>query len=232
MAERRNRNIKKKVTPEEKKKIINMILAAFGVCIVVFTVLGALVIDKFSALQQVEDLSATEEDTYKGEIDERLRFIAMQDGNETDKTTDKESGTEVTNNEPEDVSDFIDGENVKKNKFEEYNEKYGKKKDTNAEENDKQVSSESLDDVPYRKETVSTVTPTTNVKILVGNFATREAAEAEISRVQGLFPGTPVIKFLNGRYTLQVASFKSANSAYEYAESLRRQGLNVRVFEE
>ncbi|MCQ2957696.1 MAG: SPOR domain-containing protein [Candidatus Gastranaerophilales bacterium] len=216
---------------ESKRKLINIALAVFGISIVVFAVVGALVVDNFSNLQQVEELSAMEEDTYKGEIDDRLRFIAMQDDDKAALKEENASEVDGETVEPGDVLTFFNNEE-KKNKFEEYNEKF-KKKDVNEVEdnNANQPSGVDMEEIPYRKDTPVSPT-TTTLKVVIGNFDTKEAAQEELLQISSQFTAPPFIKYVNGKYALQVASFKTQATAYEFVNSLRHQGYNARIIEE
>ena len=216
----------------KKKKFINVALAVFAVCIVVFTAIGAIVIDNFSSLQQVEDISVMDDDNYKGEIDDRLRFIAMQENEadvEGDKLTDNGNylGDDTIPNEPEEIAAFLENnEAVKKNKFEEYNEKYRKKSN-----NDSSLSETEIDDVPFNKDVAISPADVT-LKVVIGDFASKEGAQAELDAIKSQFSATPFIKPINGRYTLQVGSFKTRATADAFVISLKQQGHAARIIEE
>jgi len=219
---------------ENRRKIINLSLVVFAISIVVFTVIGALVIDNFSGLQQVEDLSVVEDDGYKGEIDERLRFIAMQDDDKISlKGQEDLAETDNTLNEPEEIAAFLENEDVKKTKFMEYNEKHRKKDPAENETDDqKTIQGDDIlgDDIPYKKE-IPPVSPL-NMKVVIGNYDTKEAAQAELENVRSQFSAPPFIRVVNGRYAIQVAAFKTPDTAYEFVNSLRQQGYNARIIEE
>jgi len=222
---------RKKMKPEDKKKLVNKGLVVFGISIVLFTLIGALVMDNFANLQQVEDLSATEEDGYKGEIDDRLRFIAMQDDDKAELREKESSDVQEDLNEPADIISFLNNDEEKMNKFEEYNEKHKKKTsqnsdNVNSEHNDNNYN---MDEIPYKKNTTAN---TLNLKVVIGNFDTKEAAQEELMQVRSQFTASPIVKYLNGKYCLQVAAFKTPETAYEFANSLRHQGYSARVIEE
>jgi len=226
---------KSKYTPEQKKKMINIALAVFGISIVIFAVIGAFVMDSFSNLQQIEETPQYEDDNYKGEIDDRLRFIAMQENGETDNYNNelldqKDAQTQEDENaEPEEIALFLENEEVKRNKFEEYNEKYGKKQaDTSSEEKiQEEIKKE---DVPYRKEAFPS--GGTTLKVVIGNFQTKEAAQEELSQISAQFTAPPFIRMYNGRYIIQVGSFKNSKTAFEFSNSLKQQGYSARIIEE
>ena len=212
----------------KNKKFINVLLATFAICLVFFTVVGAFVIDSFSPLQQVEELSAVEEDDYKGEIDDRLRFIAMQEdemGVPADEQKQEDAVVDENNmpNEPEEIAAFLENEDIKKNKFEEYNEKYRKKspKEENGE----------LEDIPYNKD-VAISPENVTLKVVIGDFGSKEAAQNELELIKSQFSSVPFIKAVNGRYTLQVGSFKTKATADAFVSSLRQQGYSARIIEE
>ena len=218
---------------ENRRKIINLSLVVFAISIVVFTVIGALVIDNFSGLQQVEDLSVVEDDGYKGEIDDRLRFIAMQDDDKISlKGQEDFSENEEALTEPEEIAAFLENEDIKKTKFMEYNEKYRKKDLSENDINNKKADDEEkiIDDIPYKKE-IPPVSPL-NMKVVIGNYDTKEAAQAELENVRSQFSAPPFIRVVNGRYAIQVAAFKTPDTAYEFVNSLRQQGYNARIIEE
>ena len=215
---------------ENKRKLINTALAVFGISIVVFAVFGALIVDNFSNLQQVEELSAMEEDTYKGEIDDRLRFIAMQDD---DSAAIKEEESSDIDANPENNNELVFYNNEsKKNKFEEYNDRFKKKTDNDDDLNsNNKTDNIDLDEIPFRKEAV--VSPTNiTLKVVIGSFDTKEAAQEELLQVSSQFTAPPIIKYVNGKYSLQVAAFKTKETAYEFVKSLRHQGFNARIIEE
>ena len=216
---------------ESKRNLINTSLAVFGISIVVFAVLGALIVDNFSNLQQVEELSAMEEDTYKGEIDDRLRFIAMQD-DDSNAIREEESSDADAKPENQDGELVFYNNEAKKNKFEEYNDKYKKKTDNDDDVNqNNQPDNIDIDEIPFRKEAV--VSPTNiTMKVVIGSFDTREAAQEELLQVSSQFTAPPIIKYINGKYALQVAAFKTKETAYEFVNSLRHQGYNARIIEE
>ena len=215
----------------KKRRFINVMLVTFALSIVFFTVVGAFVIDIFSPLQQVEEPSAMEEDDYKGEIDDRLRFIAMQEdevGVPVDEQKQKDAAFDENNmpKEPEEIAAFLENEDVKKNKFEEYNEKYRKKsyKDENEENSE-------IDDIPYNKDVA--ISPDNVVlKVVIGDFASKEAAQVELDSIKSQFSSIPFIKAVNGRYTLQVGSFKTKATADAFVSSLQQQGYKARIIEE
>lgn len=238
----------KKIQPnkknEKKRKIINLALVVFAISIAIFTVIGALVIDNFSHLQQIDELSALEEtDEYKGEIDQRLRFIAMQD--EENANNNFQPNQESNNPEgkiedpvllePIDINDFlnanktIDSAEAKKTKFTEYNEKYRKKEFAEATEKTNNMEQNALE-IPFKNE--FKVNSPLNLKVLIGNYATKEEAQAELEKIGSQFSTPPFIKTINNRYSIQVAAFKTPDTAYEFVNSLRQQGFNARIIEE
>ncbi|MCR4881171.1 MAG: SPOR domain-containing protein [bacterium] len=215
----------------KKKKFINIMLATFAVCIVVYTIIGALVVDNFSSLQQVEDINAIEEDDFKGEIDDRLRFIAMQEDEmglapDEQKENNDYFDENGTPNEPEEIAAFLENESGKKNKFEEYNEKYRKKQYKDADTN-----SDEPDDIPYNKDVAISPNNVT-LKVVIGDFASKEAAQGELDAIKSQFSATPFIKAVNGRYTIQVGSFKTQTTADAFVSSLKQQGHSARIIEE
>lgn len=217
----------------KKKRFINIVLVSFAFFTVLFIILGAQVMEKFSRIEIVEELAVIEDENYKGEIDERLRFIAMQEEEMArnaenfaqDDIETAETG-EIILKEPEAIAAFLEKESGKKNKFEEYNEKYRKKQtDENPEIN--------LDehDVPFNKDVAISQADIT-LKVVIGDFASRENAQLELERIKSQFTATPFIKNVNGRYTLQVGSFKTQATANAFVSSLVSQGYNARIIEE
>ena len=212
----------------KRKRFINVILAAFAVCIVVYTVIGALIVDNFSNLQQVEEISPSDEDNFKGEIDDRLRFIAMQDSEEAQKKPEKEDEDIKDKNsadEPEEIGSFLANEEVKKTKFDEYNEKYRKKQYKDAAEG-------SADSAQVNKQEPAMQNNGASLKVVVGDFATIEAAQSEMEKIKSQFSAAPFIKSVNGRYTLQVGSFRARATADALVSSLKQQGYSARIVEE
>lgn len=222
----------RKVRDDEKKQkiktFINVLLVVFALCLAIFAVAGAFIIDEYSPLQQVEELSVMEEEDYKGEIDDRLRFIAMQEdemGVSPDEQNNEEnlSDSNETPNEPEEIAAFLQNEDVKKNKFEEYNEKYRKKP---VEENNTEI-----DDIPYNKDVAISPDDVT-LKVVIGDYGSKEAAQNELEAIKSQFSSVPFIKFVNGRYSLQVGSFKTRATADAFVLSLKQQGYSARIIEE
>ena len=238
--EENKENITKKKN-DKKRKLINVSLVVFALAIAVFTVLGALVMDNFSHLQQVEELSTLDDTVEKKDIDERLRLIALQEeANEKlkadikteEKILDQNNSTENPE-EPEEISAFLENEeDLKKTKFMEYNEKYRKKEtlEEGSSLNKETSSKETLDEIPSKKE--SQDISALNMKVVVGNYSTREEAEVELIQISSQFSAPPFIKTINGRYAIQVAAFKTPETAYEFVNSLRQQGFNARIVEE
>ena len=70
------------------------------------------------------------------------------------------------------------------------------------------------------------------MKVVIGNYDTKEAAQAELENVRSQFSAPPFIRVVNGRYAIQVAAFKTPDTAYEFVNSLRQQGYNARIIEE
>jgi len=218
---------RKKTKKANSRTLINISLIVFGVSIVLFTVIGALVMDNFSNLQQLEDLSHMDEENYKGQIDDRLRFIAMQDDDKVLLRERETSPLEEELSEPDEIITFLNNESeeIKKSKFEEYNELHKKKL-----KQDKLNEENNPNELPSTKETVKN--SALNLKVVIGSFATKEAAQEELLLISSQFTAPPFIKLLNGKYVLQVASFKTPETAYEFANSLRQQGYSARIIEE
>jgi len=101
---------RKKTKKANSRTLINISLIVFGVSIVLFTVIGALVMDNFSNLQQLEDLSHMDEENYKGQIDDRLRFIAMQDDDKVLLRERETSPLEEELSEPDEIITFLNNE--------------------------------------------------------------------------------------------------------------------------
>ena len=227
---------------DKKRKLINLSLIVFFVSIVVFTVIGALIIDNFSYMQQVEDLSKIEEidDTYKGEIDDRLRFIAMQEEELIALNNEKKeaSGNEISEkensiDEPEPIGLFLENEETPKTKFMEYNERYRKKDADDVSGNvvnDKIAREVNLQSLQLKQE-IPAVSPL-NMKVVIGDFSTKEAALQELADISSQFSAPPFVKLVNGAYVIQVGSFKTPETAYEFVNSLRQQGFSARIIEE
>ena len=220
---------------KNKKSVLNITFGIFAVSIALFTALGAIIVNEFSSMQQLEELNVVEQsDTVKGNVDDRLRFIELQD---SDKIVSVEQIAQQQSEEPADeIAIFFDNDN-QKTKFQEYNEKY--KKDKKQEEppmepkkeEENNVNKGTGDDVPFIKELPPPSTPM-NMKVVIGNFATKEEAQDGLMKIQNKFSEAPFIKVVNGRYVIQVASFKTPATAHDFADSLRSQGHYVRIIEE
>ena len=193
-------------------------------------------------MQQVEDLSKIEEidDTYKGEIDDRLRFIAMQEEELIALNNEKKeaSGNEISEkensiDEPEPIGLFLENEETPKTKFMEYNERYRKKDADDVSGNvvnDKIAREVNLQSLQLKQE-IPAVSPL-NMKVVIGDFSTKEAALQELADISSQFSAPPFVKLVNGAYVIQVGSFKTPETAYEFVNSLRQQGFSARIIEE
>ena len=228
---------------DKRRKLINCALIVFSISVVIFAVIGAMVIDNFSYMQQVEELSKIEEkdDTYKGEIDDRLRFIAMQEEelaavnqkqNNPEQLVGEVAKEQADIEEPEPIALFLENEENPKTKFMEYNEKYRKKDvdssdDVNVHKMQGEVNLKGLD-------LKNQVLPPSsmNMKVVIGDFSTKEAALHELADTSSQFSAPPFVKVVNGSYVIQVASFKTPETAYEFVNSLRQQGFSARIIEE
>lgn len=208
--------------PEEKRKLTNMFLITFALLMVLFTAIGALVLDSFVQVPQFEDSSQTASEEEKGTVDDRLRFIAMQDN---DKINNIPSNIEEVDPAME-VSFFYSPEEVKNSKFAEYNEKF-KKKDVENEEATTDEQTATNDEIPFKKESVSN--SPLNIKVVIGSYSSKQEAQAALEQIKNQFSEPPFIKMYNDKFTLQVASFKTPDTANEFAKSLRNQGYYVRI---
>ena len=220
---------------KQKKSVLNITFGIFAVSIAIFTAIGAIIVNEFSSMQQLEELNVVEQsDNVKGNIDDRLRFIEMQD---SDKIVSVEQIAQQKDEEPADeIAIFFDNDN-QKNKFQEYNEKYRKDKKQEEppmeakKEDEKNINKDTGDDVPFIKELPPPSSPL-NMKVVIGNYATKEEAQEGLMNIQNKFTEAPFIKVINGRYAIQVASFKTPATAHDFANSLRSQGHYVRIIEE
>ncbi|MDD3594641.1 MAG: SPOR domain-containing protein [Candidatus Gastranaerophilales bacterium] len=212
---------KKKPSPEEKRKLTNMFLITFALLMVLFTAIGALVLDSFVQVPQFEDDTQTTGEEEKGTVDDRLRFIAMQDN---DKINNIPSNIEDVDPAME-VSFFYTPEEVKNSKFTEYNEKF-KKKDAQEEETTS-IEGEPTEEIPFKKEPVSK--SPLNIKVVIGSYNSKQEAQTALEQIKNQFSEPPFIKMYNDKFTLQVASFKTPDTANEFAKSLRNQGYYVRI---
>ncbi len=220
---------------KQKKSVLNITFGIFAVSIAIFTAIGAIIVNEFSSMQQLEELNVVEQsDNVKGNIDDRLRFIEMQD---SDKIVSVEQIAQQQDEEPADeIAIFFDNDN-QKNKFQEYNEKYRKDKKQEEppmeakKEDEKNINKDTGDDVPFIKELPPPSSPL-NMKVVIGNYATKEEAQEGLMNIQNKFTEAPFIKVINGRYAIQVASFKTPATAHDFANSLRSQGHYVRIIEE
>ena len=71
-----------------------------------------------------------------------------------------------------------------------------------------------------------------HLKVVIGDFSTKEAALHELADISSQFSAPPFVKVINGSYVIQVASFKTPETAYEFVNSLRQQGFSARIIEE
>ena len=54
----------------------------------------------------------------------------------------------------------------------------------------------------------------------------------KLLEISSQFSTPPFIKQVNNAYAIQVAAFKTPETAYEYVNSLRQQGFSARIIEE
>ena len=220
---------------KNKKSVLNITFGIFAVSIAIFTAIGAIIVNEFSSMQQLEELNVVEQnDTVKGNIDDRLRFIELQD---SDKIVSVEQIAQQQKEEPADeIAIFFDNDN-QKTKFQEYNEKYKKDKKQEdppmeAQKEEEKKVNNGNGDVPFIKELPPPSSSPLNMKVVIGNYATKEEAQEGLISIQNKFTEAPFIKVINGRYAIQVASFKTPATAHDFADSLRSQGHYVRIIEE
>ena len=104
----------------------------------------------------------------------------------------------------------------------------------NAQDNNKQPEHHEAAPKPVRKPvTVSMPEQIVNAKVVVGYYASEKQAEVAKSIIQDAGLGvTPLVKNLNGYYTLQVGSYSSREKAQQAANSLLKSNFPARVIVE
>ncbi len=104
----------------------------------------------------------------------------------------------------------------------------------NAQDNNKQPEHHEAAPKPVQKPvTVSMPEQIVNAKVVVGYYASEKQAEVAKSIIQDAGLGvTPLVKNLNGYYTLQVGSYSSREKAQQSANSLLKSNFPARVIVE
>lgn len=104
----------------------------------------------------------------------------------------------------------------------------------NAQDNNKQPEHHEAAPKPVQKPvTVSMPEQIVNAKVVVGYYASEKQAEVAKSIIQDAGLGvTPLVKNLNGYYTLQVGSYSSREKAQQAANSLLKSNFPARVIVE
>ena len=104
----------------------------------------------------------------------------------------------------------------------------------NAQDNNKQPEHHEAAPKPVQKPvTVSMPEQIVNAKVVVGYYASEKQDEITKSIIQDAGLGvTPLVKNLNGYYTLQVGSYSSREKAQQAANSLLKSNFPARVIVE
>lgn len=168
-------------------------------------------------------------------IDERLKNIQMEDaassGNdemfspELDEKVVLPKQVKKTVGEME--AEMQNQKNQQQKAIEPEKEKIDQKKAENNSSN--QSNTQSAQNKPASAE-VKPVAPTVNAKVVVGYYATEKQAEVAKSILQDAGLNiTPIVKDMNGYFTLQVGSYSSKDKAQQSANNLLKSNFPARV---
>ena len=221
------KDYKKMLNKNSKKQSVTLFLGAFFVLLLIFLGLAKMMSPDVD-ISLGDDTSQYEENMPRGEIDDRLRDLQMED----DGTLSAER----------DLTEVEDGERVvipkkdinegAENKLPE--ETLGQKavKDVVGEP---QVQQPAPKPQPQNVQTAPApapvaVQPSVTARVIVGNYPTIEQAEVAKSILQEAGLGvSPFVRKMGAGYTLQVASYGSKEKAMSVAESLLNQNFPAKV---
>ncbi len=158
--------------------------------------------------------SVSVEETAKGEVDDRLKLIQMEDNS-------------YTNGADETFSPELDEKvRLPKQKHKTVGEQEGEAEVIVLETPQKQAVAESK----TVEDTKAAPQPTVNAKVIVGYYATSAQAEVAKGIIQDAGLNIqPFVKNIGAAYTLQVGSFTSREKAQSVANELLKNNFPARV---
>lgn len=180
--------------------------------------------------------SYEDSDSQNSVIDERLKRLQMEDAGK--KVSDENmfspeldekvvlphhSGKTVGQMEAE-MADYLNSKNAE-TKVQETHQQTAPK--------EQKAAQTQAGNQPSAQTSSQATTQIVNAKVVVGYYATDKQAEVAKSIIQDAGLGvTPIVKNMNGYYTLQVGSYNSREKAQQAANSLLKSNFPARVIVE
>jgi len=206
----------------DKRKMVFLFLITFGVVILVFTIFLKGISPKADIDIGEDDVQYEQSDNggFRAQIDQRLRMI------QNDEDMPGVSGREM----PEDI--------VRKYKMMNESEEQANKLREEREQEEIELESEKITEAIDAKHAAvknstdtSTVTkPTVTSRVYVGQFSDMQSAvDMQSDLMNSGIVHTPIIKEVNGYYTVQVGVFSNPESARKMAAQLQSAGFYASV---
>jgi len=189
-----------------------------------------------------EDLTQYEDDnTYQSSVDNRLKKFQDEDSGKGDEIfspeldekvvlpsqTKKSTGEIEAESQKEKVQQHKETTPVQEKVKEVVEQKPQKQ------EAQKPISAPKIATPAPVAKPVATNEPIVNAKVVVGYYATEKQAEVAKTIIQDAGLGvTPIVKNMNGYYTLQVGSYNSKEKAQQSANNLLKSNFPARVIVE
>lgn len=228
------KDYKKMLNKNTKKQSITLFLGAFFVLLLIFLGMAKMMSPDVDITLGDDTPQYDEEYIPRGEVDDRLRDLQMEDdpmlgGADSSEVEDgervvipkREKVEGAENKLPEEVF----GQKAVKDVV-------GETSSQPAAQKPQQQSSQSVIPTPDPAQAPSpaAVQPSVNARVVVGNYPTIEQAEVAKSILQDAGLGvTPFVRKSGTGYTLQVASYGSKEKAMSVAESLLNQNFPAKV---
>lgn len=223
------KDYKKMLNKNSKKQSVTLFLGAFFVLLLIFLGLAKMMSPDVE-ITLGDDTQQYEENMPRGEIDDRLRDLQMEDDGTLSAERDL---TEVEDGERVVIPKKDINEGVE-NKLPE--ETLGQKavKDVVGEPQVQHTAPkpqpQNVQPVPAPAPAPVAVQPSVTARVVVGNYPTVEQAEVAKSILQEAGLGvSPFVRKSGTGYTLQVASYGSKEKAMSVAESLLNQNFPAKV---
>ena len=224
----------KKILKTNKKQGLKLFLGAFFVLLLIFLGFAKMMSPDVDITLGDEPVYEEDDDSRRGEVDDRLRELQMEDESATlgDESLNVEDGEKVS-------IPVHNRETEYENKLPE--ETLGQKavKDVVGDTQPKPVQKPKDQTVQPQPQTAAPAPApapalqTMSAKVIVGSYPTLEQAEVAKGILQEAGLGvTPFVRKFNGAYTLQVASYATREKALSVAESLLNQNFPAKVIVE
>ena len=239
------KDYKKMLKDSNKKYAFKLFFWAFCVLLLIFLGIAKTMspdVDITLGDESNNEMSIESEDYYtpRGEIDDRLRDIQMED----ELSSAGSESLEVEDGEKVSIPEHTNRFDGTENKLPE--ELLGQKavkdvvghvqspveglnrQDTSAHQVQQNHPSQTAAPAPAAAPTPAV--PTVTARVIVGNYPTTEQAEVAKGILQEAGLGvTPFVRKMGSGYTLQVASYSSKEKAMSVAESLLNQNFPAKV---